>query len=179
MSSRVKQPPGRLSSLFSCCFKGSEQPEITHCHDNVTSVAALDPNLPMPPLQELDSMFTELVVSARPLSGLIPSSATSFIFSFLIPYFGPRMNWILQTSTELTCLLCQQRRSGRSTAVRKWYDVINANTDSERSDKSQCRWEAEAGLFPECQTCFSSNDMLRAQKLCPNLSKKYQTNLFN
>uniref|UniRef100_A0A8D3BZ94 Disheveled-associated activator of morphogenesis 1-like n=1 Tax=Scophthalmus maximus TaxID=52904 RepID=A0A8D3BZ94_SCOMX len=60
MASQVKQPQGRsLSFLFSCCFKGSDQPEITYCHDNV--VAALEPTLPMPPLQELDSMFTELV----------------------------------------------------------------------------------------------------------------------
>lgn len=134
MSSRVKQPPGRLSSLFSCCFKGSDQPEITHCHDNVTSVAALDPTLPMPPIQELDSMFTELVVSARPFSGLIPDTVvkhqvqhlSSFVFSFFFPYLWPRMNWILQMSTELTCLLCQQRRNGRSTVVRKWYDIIIA-----------------------------------------------------
>ncbi|XP_068574076.1 disheveled-associated activator of morphogenesis 1 isoform X2 [Cebidichthys violaceus] len=62
MVSRVKQPEGRgLSSLFSCCFKGSNQPEITHCQDNTNTMAVLEPNLPMPPLQELDSMFTELV----------------------------------------------------------------------------------------------------------------------
>lgn len=67
MGSRVKQPQGRgLSSLFSCCFKGNDQPEITYCHDNITTMAALEPSLPMPPLQELDSMFTELVVSTRP-----------------------------------------------------------------------------------------------------------------
>ncbi|CAB1437688.1 unnamed protein product [Pleuronectes platessa] len=60
MASRVKQPQGRsLSSLFSCCFKGRDQPEITYCHDNI--VASMEPTLPMPPLQELDSMFTELV----------------------------------------------------------------------------------------------------------------------
>uniref|UniRef100_A0A8C2Z6J5 Dishevelled associated activator of morphogenesis 1b n=1 Tax=Cyclopterus lumpus TaxID=8103 RepID=A0A8C2Z6J5_CYCLU len=62
MVSRVKQPEGRgVSSLFSCCFKGSDQPEITHCQDNTKSMAMLEPNLPMPPIQELDSMFTELV----------------------------------------------------------------------------------------------------------------------
>lgn len=64
MDSRVKEPQGRgLSSLFSCCFKGSDQPEITYCHDNINTVAVLEPTLPIPPLQELDSMFTELVVS--------------------------------------------------------------------------------------------------------------------
>uniref|UniRef100_A0A3Q3JFF5 Uncharacterized protein n=1 Tax=Monopterus albus TaxID=43700 RepID=A0A3Q3JFF5_MONAL len=53
-------PQGRsLSSLFSCCLKRSDQPEISYVHDNVTT--ALEPTLPMPPLQELDSVFTELV----------------------------------------------------------------------------------------------------------------------
>ena len=72
MESQVKQPQGRgLSSLFSCCFKGSNQPEITYCHDNISNVAVLEPTLPLPPLYELDSMFTELVVSKRPESGFL------------------------------------------------------------------------------------------------------------
>ncbi|CAF98167.1 unnamed protein product, partial [Tetraodon nigroviridis] len=50
-----------LSSLFSCCFKDNNQPEITHCHDNMTNVVSLEPSLPMPPPQELDIIFTELV----------------------------------------------------------------------------------------------------------------------
>lgn len=66
MASRMKQPQGRgISSIFSCCFKGSEQPDITYCHDNPNNAAVLEPTLPMPPLPELDSLFTELVVSRR------------------------------------------------------------------------------------------------------------------
>ncbi|KAF3844397.1 hypothetical protein F7725_007560 [Dissostichus mawsoni] len=62
MASQMKQPQGRgISSIFSCCFKGSEQPEITYCHDNPNNAAVLEPTLPMPPLPELDSLFTELV----------------------------------------------------------------------------------------------------------------------
>ncbi|XP_037652369.1 disheveled-associated activator of morphogenesis 1-like isoform X2 [Sebastes umbrosus] len=62
MVSRVKPPQGRsMSSLFSCCFNGSDQPEITHLQENMNTMAVLEPNLPMPPPQELDSMFTELV----------------------------------------------------------------------------------------------------------------------
>ncbi|KAK5885819.1 hypothetical protein CesoFtcFv8_016916 [Champsocephalus esox] len=62
MASRMKQPQGRgISSIFSCCFKGSEQPDITYCHDNPNNAAVLEPTLPMPPLPELDSLFTELV----------------------------------------------------------------------------------------------------------------------
>lgn len=69
MTTRSKQPQGRgLSSLFFCCFSGSDQPEITYCHDNVNTMAALEPALPMPPPQELDSMFAELVVSTRETS---------------------------------------------------------------------------------------------------------------
>ncbi|XP_029900162.1 disheveled-associated activator of morphogenesis 1-like [Myripristis murdjan] len=62
MAPRVKMRKGRgLSSLFPCCFKGRDQPEITYCHDNITTVAALEPTMPMPPAEELDAMFTELV----------------------------------------------------------------------------------------------------------------------
>lgn len=63
MGTRVKQHQGRgLSSLFYCCFKGNDQPEITHCHDNMTNVVSMEPIQPMPPPQELDIIFTELVV---------------------------------------------------------------------------------------------------------------------
>lgn len=66
MVTREKQHRGRgLLGLFSCCFQGNDQPEITHCHDNINSVVSLEPPLPLPPPQELDIMFTELVVSTR------------------------------------------------------------------------------------------------------------------
>ncbi|XP_068999640.1 LOW QUALITY PROTEIN: disheveled-associated activator of morphogenesis 1 [Embiotoca jacksoni] len=62
MASSVKQPRGRgLSSLVTCCFRGSDQPEITYCPENISSVAALEPSWPAPPAQELNSMFSELV----------------------------------------------------------------------------------------------------------------------
>ncbi|KAF7646485.1 hypothetical protein LDENG_00187510 [Lucifuga dentata] len=62
MSAWPTQQKGRgLSSLLCCCFKESDQPEITYCHDNINTVTALEPTLPMPPHQELDAMFTELV----------------------------------------------------------------------------------------------------------------------
>ncbi|XP_077415026.1 disheveled-associated activator of morphogenesis 1-like isoform X2 [Vanacampus margaritifer] len=60
MASQGAQHQGHLlATLFSCCFK-NDQPEITHFHDNICS-AALEPTLPMPPHEELDLMFTELV----------------------------------------------------------------------------------------------------------------------
>uniref|UniRef100_A0A4W6FG01 Dishevelled associated activator of morphogenesis 1b n=1 Tax=Lates calcarifer TaxID=8187 RepID=A0A4W6FG01_LATCA len=61
MASWVKQQERGLSSLFSCCFRGNDQPEITYCHENIDNMAVLEPTLPMPPLQELDSRFAELV----------------------------------------------------------------------------------------------------------------------
>ncbi|XP_034715059.1 disheveled-associated activator of morphogenesis 1-like [Etheostoma cragini] len=58
MASRGK---GRgLSYLFPCCYKDSDQPEITVC-DDMNTMGVLGPGLPMPPPPELDSMFTELV----------------------------------------------------------------------------------------------------------------------
>lgn len=81
MVTRVKQHQGRgLASLFSCCFKRNDQPEITHCHDNTANVVSLEPTLPMPPPQELDIIFTELVVRESgerpaPARFLMPSAA--------------------------------------------------------------------------------------------------------
>lgn len=70
MVTRVKQHQGRgLSSLFYCCFKGDDQPEITHCHDNPANVVSLEPIPPMPPPQELDIIFTELVVRKSVVHG--------------------------------------------------------------------------------------------------------------
>lgn len=78
MATRGKQQQSRgLASFFSCCYKENDQPEITYCHDNITTMTALEPTLPMPPLQELDSMFTELVVRTQP----------GFVFVFLTPFF--------------------------------------------------------------------------------------------
>lgn len=78
MGSRVKQPKeSGLSSLFSCCFNRSDPPEITHCQDSTTPTAVLEPNLPMPPVQELDTKFTELVVSERSYSQCLQTSKFS------------------------------------------------------------------------------------------------------
>lgn len=71
MATQEKQPKGHgLSSVFSCCCKESEQPAITYCHDSVNTVAVLEPTLPMPPPQELESMFIELVVRTKTQSTL-------------------------------------------------------------------------------------------------------------
>ncbi|XP_072222210.1 disheveled-associated activator of morphogenesis 1-like [Leuresthes tenuis] len=62
MASTEKQPRGRgLAALFPCCFRESDQPEITYRHEATAPVVALEPTLPLPPLQELDAMFAELV----------------------------------------------------------------------------------------------------------------------
>ncbi|KAK7904009.1 hypothetical protein WMY93_016616 [Mugilogobius chulae] len=64
MASHGKQrQEGTFYSIFSCCFKEREQqqPEITYCPDNPNVIAGLSPALPMPPAQELDARFTELV----------------------------------------------------------------------------------------------------------------------
>ncbi|KAM9707798.1 disheveled-associated activator of morphogenesis 1-like [Menidia menidia] len=57
MSSGERRPPAHyLAALFPCCYRES-QPEITH-RQEVTMAA---PELPPPPPQELEAMFTELV----------------------------------------------------------------------------------------------------------------------
>ncbi|CAL9686933.1 unnamed protein product [Knipowitschia caucasica] len=64
MASHGKQhQEGHFYSIFSCCFKEEreQQPEITYCHDNPNLFMGLEPIQPMPPSQELDARFTELV----------------------------------------------------------------------------------------------------------------------
>ncbi|GAA6069392.1 disheveled-associated activator of morphogenesis 1 [Tachysurus ichikawai] len=53
-----------------CCFQRSEQPEITYRvgHDTNLTLHTLEPRLPIPPAEELDAMFSELVVCVHLLS---------------------------------------------------------------------------------------------------------------
>uniref|UniRef100_A0A8C3K857 Dishevelled associated activator of morphogenesis 1 n=1 Tax=Calidris pygmaea TaxID=425635 RepID=A0A8C3K857_9CHAR len=54
---------GRGLSFIFCCFRSSDHPEITYRLRNDSSFAlqTMEPTLPMPPVEELDVMFTELV----------------------------------------------------------------------------------------------------------------------
>ncbi|KAM4542826.1 disheveled-associated activator of morphogenesis 1-like [Odontesthes bonariensis] len=62
MASTEKQPRGRgLAALFPCCFREPDQPEITYRQEATPTAVALEPTPPLPPLQELDAMFRELV----------------------------------------------------------------------------------------------------------------------
>lgn len=63
MAPRKRSSRG-ISFIF-CCFRSSDHPEITYRLRNDSSFAlqTMEPALPMPPVEELDVMFTELVVS--------------------------------------------------------------------------------------------------------------------
>uniref|UniRef100_A0A673G2V9 Disheveled-associated activator of morphogenesis 1-like n=1 Tax=Sinocyclocheilus rhinocerous TaxID=307959 RepID=A0A673G2V9_9TELE len=54
---------GRGLSFLCCCLKKSDHPEITYRlrHDSNFTLQTMEPTLPMPPTEELDAMFTELV----------------------------------------------------------------------------------------------------------------------
>ncbi|NXO06400.1 DAAM2 protein, partial [Oriolus oriolus] len=54
---------GRGISFIFCCFRSTDHPEITYRLRNDSSFAlqTMEPSLPMPPVEELDAMFTELV----------------------------------------------------------------------------------------------------------------------
>ncbi|XP_004698674.1 disheveled-associated activator of morphogenesis 1 isoform X2 [Echinops telfairi] len=54
---------GRGISFIFCCFRNNDHPEITYRLRNNSSFAlqTMEPALPMPPGEELDGMFTELV----------------------------------------------------------------------------------------------------------------------
>ncbi|XP_039922994.1 disheveled-associated activator of morphogenesis 1 isoform X1 [Hirundo rustica] len=61
MAPRKRSSRG-ISFIF-CCFRSSDHPEITYRLRNDSSFAlqTMEPSLPMPPVEELDAMFTELV----------------------------------------------------------------------------------------------------------------------
>lgn len=69
---------GRGISFIFCCFRSSDHPEITYRLRNDSSFAlqTMEPALPMPPVEELDVMFTELVVSRALLIFSFPSPST-------------------------------------------------------------------------------------------------------
>ncbi|KAJ6658019.1 hypothetical protein lerEdw1_001678 [Lerista edwardsae] len=54
---------GRGISFIFCCFRSNDHPEITYRLRNDSSFAlqTMEPSLPMPPGDELDIMFSELV----------------------------------------------------------------------------------------------------------------------
>lgn len=52
---------GGLSFIF-CCFNSSDHPEITYRLREDFALQAMEPALPMPGYDELDGMFSELVV---------------------------------------------------------------------------------------------------------------------
>lgn len=63
MAPRKRGGGGRtgLSFIF-CCFNSSDHPEITYRLREDFALQAMEPALPMPGYDELDSMFSELVV---------------------------------------------------------------------------------------------------------------------
>uniref|UniRef100_A0A2K6KSZ0 Dishevelled associated activator of morphosis 1 n=2 Tax=Rhinopithecus TaxID=542827 RepID=A0A2K6KSZ0_RHIBE len=54
---------GRGISFIFCCFRNSDHPEITYRlrNDSNFALQTMEPALPMPPVEELDVMFSELV----------------------------------------------------------------------------------------------------------------------
>ncbi|XP_006864659.1 PREDICTED: disheveled-associated activator of morphogenesis 1 isoform X1 [Chrysochloris asiatica] len=54
---------GRGISFIFCCFRNNDHPEITYRLRNNSNFAlqTMEPALPMPPVEELDAMFSELV----------------------------------------------------------------------------------------------------------------------
>jgi len=52
---------GGLSFIF-CCFNSNDHPEITYRLREDFALQTMEPALPMPGYDELDGMFSELVV---------------------------------------------------------------------------------------------------------------------
>ncbi|KAF4083732.1 hypothetical protein AMELA_G00120080 [Ameiurus melas] len=63
MTPQAPKQSSRGWTSILCCFNRSEQPEITYriSHDTNHTVHAMEPRLPIPPAEELDAMFSELV----------------------------------------------------------------------------------------------------------------------
>lgn len=71
---------GGLSFIF-CCFNSSDHPEITYKLREDFALQAMEPALPMPGYDELDGMFSELVVRYMGYSKQESSSSLDISFS--------------------------------------------------------------------------------------------------
>lgn len=99
---------GRGISFIFCCFRSSDHPEITYRLRNDSSFAlqTMEPSLPMPPVEELDAMFTELVVSRILLHfsstfGVSPSVPSTPSLQSPQPWFSVfREFWLLLLNPE-------------------------------------------------------------------------------
>uniref|UniRef100_A0A9J7ZA15 Dishevelled associated activator of morphogenesis 1b n=2 Tax=Cyprinus carpio TaxID=7962 RepID=A0A9J7ZA15_CYPCA len=61
MAPRKRGGGGHGVSFFFCCFQSSDHPEITYRLREDFALQAMEPALPLPSYDELDSMFSELV----------------------------------------------------------------------------------------------------------------------
>lgn len=73
-------------SFFFCCFNSSDHPEITYRLREDFALQVMEPALPMPGYDELDSMFSELVVR-------IHTRRTGSSLEFEIKYIGRIRSW--------------------------------------------------------------------------------------
>lgn len=129
MVSRDKKPQqGGLLSLFSCCFRRSDPPEITYHHEN--AVAVPQPSLPMPPLQDLDPMFAELVVR-KPSVGLqtsnfCPVPTCVFLLGRAGPHRGAQSRHVRSASREEVAALPHQENGKKLFAdiSLAWYQEL-------------------------------------------------------
>lgn len=64
-----KRGGGGRGSFFFCCFQSNDHPEITYRLREDFALQTMEPALPMPTYDELDGMFSELVV--RSLESLV------------------------------------------------------------------------------------------------------------
>lgn len=65
MAPRKRGGGGHGVSFFFCCFQSSDHPEITYRLREDFALQAMEPALPIPSYDELDAMFSELVVGAN------------------------------------------------------------------------------------------------------------------
>uniref|UniRef100_A0A672MRB4 Disheveled-associated activator of morphogenesis 1-like n=1 Tax=Sinocyclocheilus grahami TaxID=75366 RepID=A0A672MRB4_SINGR len=65
MAPRKRGGGGHGVSFFFCCFQSSDHPEITYRLREDFALQAMEPALPLPSYDELDAMFSELVVGIK------------------------------------------------------------------------------------------------------------------
>lgn len=65
MAPRKRGGGGHGASFFFCCFQSSDHPEITYRLREDFALQTMEPALPIPNYDELDAMFSELVVGAN------------------------------------------------------------------------------------------------------------------
>uniref|UniRef100_A0A8D0PXB7 Formin GTPase-binding domain-containing protein n=3 Tax=Sus scrofa TaxID=9823 RepID=A0A8D0PXB7_PIG len=157
---------GRGISFIFCCFRNNDHPEITYRlrNDSNFALQTMEPALPMPPVEELDVMFSELVDELD----LTDKHREAM---FALP---AEKKWQIYCSKKkVRCLFWLQLTGRLSFLVPIAFPFYHQNSDS----SLQCKNQMECVLWcPGCYMCpraISSDAVFYQHFIAPLTSRHF------